>query len=190
MSITRRAEIKGTVEIHDPVLAARNEHERAHSAFDSLPDTPEAEEAKNALTVTICQAEVDIMQAEPTTLAGALAQVETLCRWDRDGLPQGAEEVIKRLVEVLPERIEGLRKTAETPIEQSPAHDDTPELDQAAIARLDELLCEAADINVALGRLFNEDCNECLAALLELHKAMDRRLVYAMNLAATGNEEG
>ena len=54
------------------------------------------------------------MQAEPTTLAGALAQVETLCQWDREGLPQGAEEVIKRLVKVLPARIEGLRAATKT----------------------------------------------------------------------------
>ncbi len=191
MNITRRAALKGTVEIRDSVLAARDEHERAHLAFDALPDTPEAEEAKNAQTTPICQAEVRIMQAEPTTLAGALAQVETLCQWDRDGLPQGAEEVIKRLVEVLPARIEGLRKTAETPTEQSPAHDDTPLLDQAAVKRLDELLCEAADINVALGRLFGaDDLDDCLAAFKELNDAMDRRLARAIDLLATGDVEG
>ena len=98
------------LETRDPVLVARDEHERAHRAFNALPDTPEGEEAKNALSTTICQVEIAIMQAVPTTLAGALPQVETLCQWDRDGLPQDGEKIVKRLIDVLPERISRLSR--------------------------------------------------------------------------------
>ena len=90
INITRRAAPDDAANIRDPVLAAQDEHAGAHRAFDAVPDTPEAEEAKSALTTAICQAEVNIMQAEPVTFAGALVQVETLCRWECDGLPQGA----------------------------------------------------------------------------------------------------
>ena len=52
-------------------------------------------------------------------------------------------------------------------------------------------MCEAADINVALGRLFeSDDLDDCLAAFKELHDAMDRRLARAIDLLATGDVEG
>ena len=65
------------------------------------------------------------------------------------------------------------------------------QLDRPAIERLDDLVCEAADLNVALGRLFEtDDLDDCLAAFKELHDAMDRRLARAIDLLATGDVEG
>ncbi len=65
------------------------------------------------------------------------------------------------------------------------------QLDRPAIERLDDLVCEAADLNVALGRLFETDnLDDCPAAFKELHDAMDRRLARAIDLLATGDVEG
>ncbi len=48
------------------------------------------------------------MSADPQTLAGALVQIEQLAWWHRDGEPFSAEKAMKRLIAVLPERIERL----------------------------------------------------------------------------------
>ena len=45
---------------------------------------------------------------EPQTLAGALAQVEQLAEWHRDGLTYRGDETIEPLLKALPERIERL----------------------------------------------------------------------------------
>ncbi len=67
---------------------------------------------------------------------------------------------------------------------------DARPLDPAAVERLDTLLDEMADMSVALGRLLKEDSNEeCPAALIELHGAMDSRLARAIGLVTTGKEE-
>ena len=47
---------------------------------------------------------------EPQTLAGALAQVEQLAEWHRDGLTYRGDETIKPLLKTLPERIERLSR--------------------------------------------------------------------------------
>ncbi len=75
--------------------------------------------------------------------------------------------------------------------EKEAVSEDARPLDKAAVKRLDTLLDEMADMNVALGRLLKEDSNEeCPAALIELHGAMDCRLARAIDLVAGGDGEG
>jgi hypothetical protein len=68
---------------------------------------------------------------------------------------------------------------------------DSATLDPALRERLGTLLDEITDMHVALNNLV--DCDErdaCVAAIQELHRAMDSRLCGAMNIVANGNEEG
>ena len=74
--------------------------------------------------------------------------------------------------------------------EKEAVSEDARPLDPAAVKRLGTLLDEMADMSVALGRLLKEDSNEeCPAALIELHGAMDSRLARAIGLVAIGKEE-
>ncbi len=61
-------------------------------------------------------------------------------------------------------------------------------LDKIAVKRLSTLLCEIAAMHLALRRLLKEDSNDdCQVALIELHDAMDRRLMRSTELVLTGN---
>ncbi len=50
------------------------------------------------------------MEAEPTTFAGALAQIEQLSLWHRDGITYRGDETIEPLLKALPERIQRLAR--------------------------------------------------------------------------------
>ena len=66
--------------------------------------------------------------------------------------------------------------------------EDARPLDKAAVKQLSTLLCEIAGMHLALRRLLNEDSyDDCQAALIELHDAMDRRLMRSTELVLTGN---
>ena len=68
--------------------------------------------------------------------------------------------------------------------------EDRPQLDRAALGRLDDLLDEISDMHIALGKLLKAGDNEdCPAALIALHDTLDRRLARAIELVATGKEE-
>ncbi len=74
--------------------------------------------------------------------------------------------------------------------EKEAVSEDARTLDPAAVERLDTLLDEMADMSVALGRLLKEDSNEdCPAAFIELHRALDSRLARAIDLVAGGDGE-
>ncbi len=75
--------------------------------------------------------------------------------------------------------------------EKEAVSEDARALDKAAVKRLDTLLDEMADMSVALGRLLKEDSTEeCPAALIELHRALDSRLARAIDLVNGGDGEG
>ena len=101
----------------DPIVALRDERERMRTTINSLADHYDAhtaDEMANILVHDLCRTEVQILEAEPQTLAGALAQVEQLCLWDEDGVVVGGDVAIARLIEVLPERIERLAGRAQS----------------------------------------------------------------------------
>ena len=69
--------------------------------------------------------------------------------------------------------------------------DKYPPLDEATRERLGTLLDEVVDMKLALGRLIDADgANEIPAAVDVLFRAMGNRLVKAVNIVSTGNEEG
>ncbi len=121
MNITRRSALLGTAaamsvaapvamakyrsQARDPLVPLRAHREHLRTTICNLPDTHEGDELSDALVDDLCDSEVQIMQAEPETLAGALVQVEQLCLWERDGVVIGGDEAVERLIEVLPERI-------------------------------------------------------------------------------------
>jgi hypothetical protein len=72
------------------------------------------DEIANVLVHDLCRAEVQILETEAQTLAGALAQVEQLCLWEEDGVVIGGDVAIHRLIEALPERIERLAGRAQS----------------------------------------------------------------------------
>ena len=69
--------------------------ESALKDFYALPDTDEAEDVKDGLVTRACVLELRMLETEPNTLAGALAQVEQLCRWEKDGVVTGSMEAIE-----------------------------------------------------------------------------------------------
>ena len=121
MLISRRSALLGTAAVaslaapvamaehlnraSDPLVALRARREHLRTTICNFPNTHEGDEQANALVHVLCDSEVQIMQAEPETLAGALVQVEQLCLWERDGVVIGGDEAMERLIEVLPERI-------------------------------------------------------------------------------------
>ncbi len=96
--------------VDDPVIALRIQRESILAAMDDLPDGPECNELMDAWTET----EVAIAEAEPMTFAGALVQLEQLAIWADGGKPYAGAEAVKRLIEVLPERIERLAGRAQS----------------------------------------------------------------------------
>ncbi len=98
--------VTARVAVDDPVIALRAERERLRTTNCNLPETREVEAFD--LVDDLCQTEVQILEVEPQTLAGALAQVEQLCHWEDDGVVVGGDVAIRRLIKVLPERIERL----------------------------------------------------------------------------------
>ena len=126
MNITRRSALLGTAaavsfaapvamaeyraRANDPLLNLRAQREKLFAEIEGLPNTHEGDEQANELVNDLCDSEVQIMQTEAQTLAGALVQVEQLCLWERDGVVTGGDEAIKHLIEVLPERIARLAR--------------------------------------------------------------------------------
>ena len=75
------------------------------------------------------------------------------------------------------------RATEETKAEKYPP------LEQADRERLYTLLCEAADMGIALDRLLaTKNPEDCRVAWPELHRALDKRLSLAMGLVFSGKE--
>ncbi len=64
--------------------------------------------ARDALLKELCRAELGIVEADARTHVDALVQVEQLCLWEEEGVVNGGEEAIKRLLRVLPAQIERL----------------------------------------------------------------------------------
>ena len=127
MTITRRAAMSGTLTAavvaaatthvlppiaRDPVLALRHRREALREQICALPKARQGDAAANRLVCDMVDTELELMQAEPTTLAGALAQVEQLALWLQDGEPFAAEGVPARLIEALPDRIALLERRA------------------------------------------------------------------------------
>ena len=97
----------------DPLVALRAHREHLRTTICNLPDTHDVDEIADPLVDDLCGSELQIMQADAETLAGALVQVEQLCLWEQDGVVNGGEEAMERLIEVLPGRIARLAGRAE-----------------------------------------------------------------------------
>lgn len=64
-------------------------------------------------------------------------------------------------------------------------------LEPGQIERLSVLLHEITDMHVSLGILSSSNERDgCVAAIKELHEQMDNRLVRALGIVGSGNEEG
>ncbi len=91
-----------------PLLDLRARREALRAEINNLPDTDEGDDAGNALVWRLCEAEVQIIEADARTQVDALVQVEQLCLWEQDGVVVGGKEAIERLLRVLPAQIERL----------------------------------------------------------------------------------
>ena len=91
-----------------PLLDLRARREELHAEINNMPNTDEGDDAASALIGRLSEAEVCIIDADVRTQVDALVQVEQLCLWERDGVSDGGEEAIERLLRVLPARIERL----------------------------------------------------------------------------------
>jgi hypothetical protein len=113
-AMTVTGAVAARVAVDDPVVALRDERQRVLREVHAQPETIEGEAVCMDLIGVVCRLEVQILETEPQTLAGALAQVEQLCHWEEEGVVIGGEEAIARLIEVLPGRIERLAGRAES----------------------------------------------------------------------------
>jgi hypothetical protein len=100
--------VAARVAVEDPVIALRNERERLHNWMNSLPSTLEGDDQRNSHIHDLCVIEARLIEAEPTTFAGALAQIEQLAEWHRDGITYVGDDTIQPLLARLPGQIERL----------------------------------------------------------------------------------
>ncbi len=102
------------VEPEDPILALRNERDRLIAAINGFPNTVEGDEMGDEFSDDLIEIEARILEIEPRTLAGALAQVEQLALWHQGGLTYRGDETIEPLIKALPERIGRLAGRAQS----------------------------------------------------------------------------
>ena len=77
-----------------------------------------------------------------------------------------------------------------TDIVEKPEPTKFPPLEHHQRERVYDLLCETADMGIALRRLLeSEDPERCEAVYPEIIGALDKRLVGAMNILTDGSEE-
>jgi sulfur carrier protein ThiS len=125
MNITRRAALKGgTATVAaiavtgavsariavatDPVIVLRSQREQGIAAINACPNTFEGDDVASEISSNLVEIEALIIETEPQTLAGVLAQVEQLALWHQGGLTYRGDETIEPLLKALPERIERL----------------------------------------------------------------------------------
>ena len=98
----------------DPILALRNERDRLIARINGLPNTFEGDEMVSEIDDDLIEVEARILESEPRTFAGVLAQVEQLALWHQGGLTHRGDETIEPLIKALPERIERLAGRAQS----------------------------------------------------------------------------
>ncbi len=69
----------------DLILALRNERDRLITRINGFPNTFEADEMGSELSDDLIEIEARILEIEPRTFAGVLAQVEQLALWHQGG---------------------------------------------------------------------------------------------------------